>query len=98
MNGRKYRVEGQLALELETAVPPAVERARALRKAAGLPTSLVAPEVLRQVLAIVAPFDSSLRGWSGDRMVERQAPSRRTTRRPRDRRAARLAAAARMAP
>lgn len=98
MSGRKHRVEGQLALELKAAVPPAVERARALRKAAGLPASLVAPEVLRHVLAIVVPFGHSLRGCSGDRMVERQAPSRRTTRRPYDRRAARLAAAARMAP
>lgn len=45
--------EGQLSLGLHEAVPPAVERSRAFRRASGLPESLTAPETLAKVRAIL---------------------------------------------
>lgn len=71
MSRRKQPVEGQLALKLPQAVPPAVEHVRSLRREAGLPESLTAPEVLTQVLAILdtdaharTPRSARLR-WEG---------------------------------
>lgn len=53
MTYRRRRAEGQLVLDLEEAAPTAVERARALRRALGLPESLTDPVVLGQVRPIL---------------------------------------------
>lgn len=45
--------DGQLSSGLHDAIPPAVERSRAFRRASGLPESLTAPETLAQVWAIL---------------------------------------------
>lgn len=49
--GRSRPGEDQLWLNPDCAVPPEIERARALRKSRGLQPSLSSPEVLANVVA-----------------------------------------------
>lgn len=59
--------KGQLELSLDEQAHPQVEYARALRRAAGLPDSLIAPELIVKVRAIL----------EADRRPSEREPSRR---------------------